>query len=137
MRRRSARPVSYEPRPVTTELVLPEQAKSFAESAGWKVLWDETVDVSAGLEDGRMWEISQVFSMGEALAESNVSEVDSYVRHTIASELDLLASLCDDVQIDWLMTTGLSSETKNSFEKRRPPINKPTSSLSTYVFLAE
>ena len=137
MRRRSARPVSYEPRPVTTELVLPEQAKSFAASAGWKVLWDETIDVSAGLEDGRIWEISHAFWMGEALAESNASDVNGYAREAISSELDLLASLRDDAQVEWLMTTGRGSETKSIFTNGRTPIEASNTSLPTHVFLAE
>ena len=75
--------------------------------------------------------------MGEALAESNASDVNGYAREAISSELDLLASLRDDAQVDWLMTTGRGSETKSIFTNGRTPIEASNTSLPTHVFLAE
>jgi hypothetical protein len=117
-------------------LVLPEQARAMAEAAGWRVVREETTDISTGLEDGRMWEISHAFSMGEALAQSNDPYVTRYAREAISSELQLLASLCDGSQVDWLMTTSLSSESKEALKQNRLPVGGKNMSLPTYVFLA-
>ena len=102
-------------------LVLPEQAKTMAEAAGWKIHREETTDISTGLEDGRMWEVSHAFSMGEALAQSRDTQVQEYARQTISSELQLLASVCDQSQVDWLLTTALGPESKTTIKQNRFP----------------
>ena len=108
-----------------------------AESAGWSLLWEDPSDISTDLEDGRMWEISHAFSMGEALAQSSGRDAQRYAREVISSDLQLLASLCDETQVDWLMTTSLSSESKETFKQNRFPVGGKNISLPTYVFLAE
>ena len=118
-------------------LVLPEQARAMAEVAGWKILREQTSDISTGLEDGRMWEVSHAFSMGEALAHSGDPQVQRYAREIISSELHLMASLCDESQVDWLMGTGLNSESKETLKQNRFPVGGNSMSLPTYVFVAE
>ena len=118
-------------------LVLPEQARAMAEAAGWRILREDTTDISNDLEDGRMWEISHAFWMGEELAESRDPQVSGYAREVLSSELQLLASLCDDTQVEWLMTTGLNPESKEAFKQKRLPVGVKNMSLPTYAFLAE
>ncbi len=115
-------------------LILPEQARSFTESAGWRIVWDKTTDISANLEDGRIWEISQAFSMGQELTQSGYPSIRTHARDTISAELQLLADLCDDDQADWLLKNDIGTKFLTG---SRPRIDGPNTSLSTYVFLAE
>ena len=92
-----------------TSLVIPDQARSMAERAGWRILKDQTTASSKTLEDGRSWEIAEAIDMAERAAQLKGQVPDS-AKDFISAEVGLLTAL-----------TG----------------REPRESLNAYVFLAE
>jgi SAM-dependent methyltransferase len=89
-------------------LILPEQARSLTENAGWTIVEEKIIDTSTPLGYGKSWEIHKALEMAEALTASD--DVAEDVRRLLVIEKQLLSRI--------------AHETCNM-------------SLSTYAFLAE
>ena len=90
-------------------LVLPDQARSMAERAGWSILKEQTTRSSASLEDGGSWEIAEAIDMAERAGRST-SPVPETAKNLISAEARLLNTLTE---------------------------REPRESLNAYVFLAD
>ena len=91
-----------------TSLVIPDQARSMAERAGWRVLKDQTTASSKALEDGRSWEIAEAIDMAERTGRT--AGIPDDAKDVVLAEARLLSKLAE---------------------------REPRESLCTYVFLAE
>ena len=91
-------------------LILPEDARSIAEKAGWKIMQEQVVDTSIQLGYGKSWEIHQALAMTEQLAGSDRHVLSEDAKATLVAEARLLQRLSDE---------------------------EHNLSLSTYAFLAE
>jgi ubiquinone/menaquinone biosynthesis C-methylase UbiE len=91
-------------------LILPEDARELAESAGWALIEERIVDTSTPLGYGKFWEIQKALEMAEHLTGSDDVGLSKDVRELLLAWQHLLRQI--------------SCESSNL-------------SLSTYMFLAE
>ena len=91
-------------------LILPEDARSLAEKAGWTITQEKVVDTSTQLGYGKSWEIHQALEMAEQLTVSDRHVLSEDIKDTLFAETRLLQHLSDEAH---------------------------NLSLSTYAFLAE
>jgi len=89
-------------------LILPEDARLWAERAGWNIVKEQIVDTSTPLGYGKSWEIHKAIEMAQQCMDSGMVSEDA--RCVLSAKKRLLKYL--------------SNETQNR-------------SLSAYVFLAE
>jgi hypothetical protein len=91
-------------------LILPDQARSLAEQAGWTISHEAVTETSMVLNDGREWEIDNALHLAELFADAFAEMPLDRARHLVSTEADLLRALSDSA------------------------LNR---SLATYTFLAE
>ena len=75
-----------------SSLVVPEQARSMAERAGWRISKEQTTGSSVALEDGRSWEIAEAIDMAEQMIGLKKSFPES-AKEVVAAEARLLSRL--------------------------------------------
>jgi ubiquinone/menaquinone biosynthesis C-methylase UbiE len=76
-------------------VILPEEARSLAEKAGWTILQEEVMDTSTQLGYGRSWEIHHALELVERLIDSDRHGVTQDIKDTLFVEMQLLQRLSD------------------------------------------
>lgn len=76
-------------------LILPAQARSLAEQAGWAITHEEVTETSEDLADGRVWEIDNALHLAELFAGASADTPMDRACHLVSTEADLLRSLSD------------------------------------------
>ena len=85
-------------------MITPDQARSLARDAGWKVTDEWVTDSSVGLEDGRDWEIENAKLLAQEMIASKPPSVPESAREAVIAELVLLNMLAEEAGAESLPT---------------------------------
>ena len=77
-------------------MITPDQARSMAEGAGWKVMDERVTDSSVDLEDGRDWEIDNARQLARQMIASRPPSVPAAALEAGTAELALLDMLAGE-----------------------------------------
>ena len=91
-------------------LILPEEACSLAEKAGWTIRQEKVVDTSTHLGYGKSWEIHQALEMAEQVAVSDHRVWSEDTRDTLCAQARLLQRLSDEAHNLSLCTYAFLAE---------------------------
>jgi len=85
-------------------LILPEEARLYAENADWQLTKEKTIDTSMQLGYGTSWELNKALKMAKEICAAKEIMLSEYVRATISSKKKLLCELANNAEIQSLST---------------------------------
>ena len=91
-------------------MIAPDQARSMAEDAGWKVMDERVTDSSVGLENGSDWEIDNARQLAREMIASKPPAVSAAALEAVSAELALLDMLAGEPGAESLPTYAFVAE---------------------------
>lgn len=91
-------------------LILPAQARSLAEQAGWSITHEEVTETSEDLGDGRDWEIDNALHLADLFVAACADTPLNRACDLISTEAELLRELSDRALNRSLATYSLLAE---------------------------
>jgi hypothetical protein len=91
-------------------LILPQDARSMAETAGWSIIDEKRIHSSTLLKDGKVREIQNALTLVEQFTQHRADSLSHYAYTSLISEAKLLSDLASKTPTMSLPTYALLAE---------------------------
>ena len=85
-------------------LILPQDVRSMAETAGWSIVVERRIGSSTMLKDGKGWEIQNALHLVEEYISQRTDDVSQYASASIIAEAKLLSAIASETSMMSLST---------------------------------